>query len=158
MVNKSYEQVELNALSEAEQSLLYAASKVMDNAHNPYSKFHVGAALLTEEGKIIEGTNYENAAYGSTICAERAAILRANAEGHRDLKAIAIIGKGADFDSQEPTSPCGACRQVIFEASQVGDYDIDVLMSNTQKTKIYKAKISQLLPLAFGPKDLNLEI
>ncbi len=155
MMNKTYEEISFDQLSDVERSLINAATEVMQYSHNPYSKFHVGAALLTESGKIISGTNYENAAYGSTICAERAAILKANAEGHRDLKMIAIIGKGKDFDSPEPIAPCGACRQVIFEASQLGDYDIDVIMSNTKQTKIFKSKISRLLPLAFGPKDLS---
>jgi len=144
------------SLSPVYQKLVDSASYVMSRAYNPYSKFHVGAALLADDGEIITGTNFENAAYGSTICAERAAILRANSEGKRNFKAIAIIGKGRDFDSESPIAPCGACRQVISEVAQLTDNgDMEVIMSNTKKTQIIIARISDLLPLAFGPKDLQ---
>lgn len=145
-------------LSKEEQKLLEAAAKVMENSYNPYSHFHVGSALLAKDGSVITGTNFENAAYGSTICAERTAIFKANADGKRKFTTIAIIGRGHDFDVDEPVAPCGACRQVIFEASQISDENIKVIMSNTKKTKIYISTIQELLPLAFGPKDLGIEL
>lgn len=145
-------------LNESQRKLLEAAEAVMKNSYNPYSKFFVGAALEAEDGTIISGTNFENAAYGSTICAERAAILRANAMGYRKFKAIAIIGKGLSFDSKEVIAPCGACRQVIYEVSDLASQPIEVIMSNTSKDKIIIASINQLLPLAFGPKDLGVKI
>ena len=104
--------------------LLDAAEEAMEKAYNPYSHFYVGAALLTADGKIITGANYENASYGNTICAERAALLKANAEGYRRFKAIAIIAKGENFDVDKPTAPCGACRQSIFEAFLILDFII----------------------------------
>ena len=138
--------------------LLNAAKKTMETAYNPYSKFFVGAALLTKDGRIITGSNFENASYGHTICAERSALVRANAMGYREFKSIAIITRGEHADSNEPTAPCGACRQMLFEASQVSNVDLEVIMSNTKMNNIIITKISDLLPLAFGPKDLGINL
>ncbi|HMK29454.1 MAG TPA: cytidine deaminase [Terriglobales bacterium] len=98
--------------AEESRRLIAAARKALDNAYAPYSKFHVGAAILTEAGNMFTGGNVENASYGLTICAERAAIVAAVAgegPGMR-LRAVAVLN-GNDV----PCSPCGACRQVIFE-------------------------------------------
>lgn len=145
-------------LTEIQKRLLDEAEKVMVNSYNPYSNFFVGAALLTKDDKIVTGTNVENAAYGSTICAERAAILRANAMGYRMYKAIAIIAKGQDFDTKEVTAPCGSCRQMLYESSRVSELNLEVIMSTTKKDKIIISSIEELLPLAFGPKDLGINI
>jgi len=145
-------------LSETQRRLLEEAERVMENSYNPYSNFFVGAAILTEDGNIITGTNVENAAYGSTICAERAAILRANAMGYRKYRSIAIIAKGRDFDTEEVTAPCGSCRQVIYEFSQLSGHDTEIIMSTTKKDKIVVSSIRELLPLAFGPKDVGIDI
>jgi cytidine deaminase len=142
-------------LSDEQKELLNAAEAVMKNSYNPYSHFAVGAALLTPDGTIISGTNFENAAYGSSICAERAAILRANAMGYRNFKAIAVIAKG-EQPVETIVSPCGACRQVIYEVSDLSDQTIEVIMSNTRKDHITIANINQLLPLGFGPKSLGM--
>jgi len=126
-----------------------------------YSKFYVGAALLAkmDAGRgIITGSNVENASYGGTNCAERSAVFRANAEGYRVFESIAVIARGENFNCEEPTAPCGFCRQVLYEFSQVGEIDLEVLLSNTKKTKIWKTSISKLLPMAFGPKDLEIEV
>jgi cytidine deaminase len=109
-----------------------------------YSNFHVGAALLTEDGKIYKGGNIEVSSYSLTICAERTAIFKAISEGERKFKAIAIASDLEGF-----CSPCGACRQVISDLC--GDIDV-ILVSPDKKTK--KHKISELLPLAFSEKDL----
>lgn len=143
-------------LTEQDRLLLDAASDVMSLSYAPYSGFFVGAALQSCDGDIIVGTNFENAAYPSGICAERAAVARANSEGRRCFTSIAIIGRGKDFDSEEVIAPCGFCRQVLNEIAQISGNDLDVIMSNTQKTKIIKLPLSQLLPLAFGPKDVGL--
>ena len=82
----------------------------MANAYCRYSKFRVGAAVLTADGEIVAGCNVENASYGLTMCAERSAIFQAVAQGHRDLKAVVIV-----TPTRSPTPPCGACRQVINE-------------------------------------------
>ncbi|MFA6273639.1 MAG: cytidine deaminase [Candidatus Paceibacterota bacterium] len=145
-------------LPEDEQQLLKEAEKAMANAYNPYSKFSVGAALLSLDGKIITGSNYENAAYGPTICAERSALVKANSEGIRKFSKIAIIGKGKKGPTVGVTAPCGTCRQMLFEASQISKKDIWVIMANTNMTVIIKARISTLLPLAFGPDDLEIDV
>lgn len=109
------------------------------NALPTYSKFHVGAALLAEDGTIIKGCNVESSSYGLTICAERNAIFKAISDGHRKFLAIAIA---SDFEGF--TSPCGACRQIIFE--QCPDADV-ILINHKKELKIYKSK--ELLPAAF---------
>lgn len=145
-------------LSEKRQILLDAAAEVMKTAYNPYSRFYVGAALWTKSGKIIGGSNVENAAYGSTICAERAALLRANAQGERQFLAIAIIARGETFDTTEVTGPCGSCRQMLYEASQISKENLEVILSTTKKDKIVITNINELLPLAFGPNELGVDI
>lgn len=144
-------------LSEEKKELVNAAEKVMENAYSPYSGFSVGAAIRTKNGYIITGANVENAAYGSSICAERAALLRANAEGHQDdIREIAIIAYGKDFSTTEISAPCGCCRQMINEAAQISNCDIGIILCAAKKGKIGLTMISELLPFAFGPKDLNL--
>ena len=130
----------------------------MENSYNPYSKFFVGAALLTKEDEIITGTNVENAAYGDAICAERSAIVRANAMGHRIFKSIAIITKGEGFDTTEPSAPCGSCRQVLYEFSQIAEKDLEIILSSTKKDKIEVTSINELVPSGFGPKDLGIDV
>ena len=145
-------------LTEIQKELLDEAEKVMETAYNPYSNFYVGAAVLTRDNKIVTGTNVENKAYSEIICAERAAILRARSNGHKTYKSIAIIAKGKDFDTEKVTGPCGACRQVIYEFAQVSEHNLEIIMSTTRKDKIVIATIEELLPLAFGPKDLGINV
>lgn len=110
-----------------------------------YSKFHVGAALLTDDDKIFTGCNIESSSYSLTICAERTAIFKAISEGERNFKAIAVAA-----DSKGFISPCGACRQVISDLCG----NIDVVMVNS-KNELKVEKLSKLLPLAFGDDDLK---
>lgn len=145
-------------LTELQQEALHQAELVLKNAYNPYSHFYVGACLISAEGQLISGTNFENSAYGSTICAERSAVLRANAMGVRRFHGIAIIAKGEDFETTEVTGPCGSCRQVLYEISQISGCDLQVILSTTKKDKIIIATIKELLPLAFGPIDLGIDI
>lgn len=145
-------------LTDNQRKLLSEAEKVMENAYNPYSNFYVGAALLSNKGEIIVGTNLENAAYGSTICAERAAIASANSRGIRSFNKLAIIARGNGVDTTDITAPCGACRQVIFEFSQVSGIDTEIIMFTTKKDKITIATISEILALGFGPKDLGIDV
>jgi len=130
----------------------------MLNAYSPYSKFCVGAALRTLDGKIFTGANVENAAYGSTICAERMALGNANANGHRMFTMIAIIAKGENFDTTSITAPCGSCRQMLYEASQVSKRNLEIIMSTTKKDNIGISSIGELLPNAFGPDDLGIDV
>jgi len=126
------------------KELVKQADLVKNNAYVPYSHFRVGAALLTKSGKVFTGCNVENASYSPTICAESSAIVKAVSEGEQDYEAIAVISDSEDF-----TSPCGVCRQRIFE---FGD-DIVVIMAD--KNRNYKTyKISELLPEGFNKESL----
>lgn len=138
------------------------ALAVLENSYNPYSNFYVGACLVSRDQNndfaFTTGTNYENAAYGSTICAERSAILTANSQGIRNHELIAVIGKGKNFDVTEITGPCGSCRQVIYEAAEVAETDILVVMTTTKLDKIIIKSISELLPYAFDPFSLGIHL
>jgi cytidine deaminase len=125
------------------EELVKKAKEAMKNSYSPYSKFRVGAAVLAASGKIYTGVNIENAAYWPSLCAERTAIFKAVSEGERKFKAIAVVVEG-----NEPSAPCGGCRQVLHEFSMAGD-DIDVVMSCTGGKVVIK-KLSELLPLPFG--------
>lgn len=145
-------------LNQRRKDLLDAAAAAMHRAYSPYSGFCVGAALLCEDGQTVCAANLENVAYGSTICAERLALGRANAEGRRRLLAVAVIARGRDFETSQVTAPCGACRQMLFEAAQVAEVDLEVIMSTTRKDRIVLSRISELLPLGFGPRDLGIDL
>ena len=146
-------------LNEPQRELLDAAEKAMERAYNPYSGFYVGAALRTADGKIIPGANFENASYGLTVCAERAAIITANSmHGCRTFESIAIIARGKDFETDKVTPPCGSCRQMLYEMSQVGQRELEVIVSTTKKDKILVTTIKELLPLGFGPEDLGIAV
>ncbi len=128
------------------KDLAEKATLAKSKAVPPYSNFHVGAALLTEDGKIYLGGNIENSSYSLTICAERVAVFKAVSEGERNFKAIAIAGDDSDF-----CSPCGACRQVL---NDLCGGELDVVMVN-QKNELKIMKLSELLPLAFDIKHLK---
>jgi cytidine deaminase len=127
--------------SELAQKAIEAKSRSLPT----YSNFHVGAALLTEEGKVYLGGNIESSSYSLTICAERTTIFKAISEGERKFTAIAVAGDSPGF-----CYPCGACRQVISDLC--GDIDI-VLVNQQQEIKVFK--LSDLLPFAFGDEDLK---
>lgn len=125
-------------------SLERAARGAAKAAYAPYSKFRVGAAVLTSGGKIFAGCNVENAAYGLCTCAERAAVLAAVAAGERKLRAVAVY-----TPTPAPTSPCGSCRQVISE------FGPDALViSVCDSSRRLEMPLTELLPEAFGPKNL----
>jgi cytidine deaminase len=148
----------LTKLRDIDRELLMAARSAMEGAYNPYSNFFVGAAVLTADNVIISGANFENAAYSVTVCAERAALLRAAGMGHKVFKRIAVIGRGAKAPTKEVLSPCGVCRQMIMEVSQLSQKKIEVIMSSTDMRKIVSATIQELLPLGFGPDNLGLNV
>jgi cytidine deaminase len=145
-------------LNSEQQKLLLAAEDALKLSYCPYSHFSAAAALLCPDGTVLKAANVENASYNVTICAERSALVHANALGHRVFDAIAVIGKGKEFDSIEPVAPCGICRQMLFEAAQLGKGDMEVIMSNTRKDRIVVGSIKELLPLGFGPKDLKIDV
>jgi cytidine deaminase len=121
------------------RELAEAAQKAKLNAYAPFSKFGVGAALLTADGQIFTGCNIENNSYGLTICAERVAIFKAISHGASEFKAIAIVSDDPGF-----TPPCGACRQVFSDLTG----NIDFVMMNAKK-RFKIIKLSLLLPFAF---------
>ena len=145
----------LNDLATDRRRLLAAAEAQLKHAYCPYSEFSVAAALLGTDGVIYLGANVENAAYGSTLCAERSALMSANAQGCRTFEAIAIIGRPLNGVSPEPTAPCGACRQMLFEFSELGSVPLEVIMANSDKSQIVSANMDSLLPLGFGPRNLG---
>ena len=149
--------VELGTLDGDHQALLRAAQSAMSRAYNPYSDFFVGAAVGTASGKTYHGAAVENASFGLTICAEPAAITRAYADGDVDIRSIAVVGGPAPGSSGEIVTPCGRCRQMIYEAAQVSAMDIEVLCANADLSRVMKIGISDLLPFAFGPRDLSLQ-
>ena len=127
------------------KSLAEAAVNAKQNALPTYSNFFVGAAVFTSNNKVFTGCNIESSSYSLTICAERNAIFKAISEGEREFKAIAVAGDTEDF-----ISPCGACRQVINDLCG----EIDIILVNSSGSYIVK-KTSELLPFAFGDKDLE---
>jgi cytidine deaminase len=128
-------------------SLLAAADAARACAHAPYSKFHVGAALLCEDGAVIPGCNVENASFGATICAERTAIASAVAQGRTRFIAIAVAGP-----ERIALGPCGICRQVLSEFSPDGSLRV---ITRDAAGAMQATTIGALLPAAFGPGDLQ---
>lgn len=127
-------------------TLLQEAIEAREKAYAPYSRFKVGAAVLTEDGELFHGGNIENAAYPLCNCAERTALFAACAAGYRQFKKLAVVA-----DTSEPVTPCGACRQVIMELCPP---NMPVIMGNLLgKIRIMTA--SELLPGAFSQEDLN---
>jgi cytidine deaminase len=124
--------------------LVAAARRARDNAVASFSHFKVGAALEAADGTVITGCNVENATYGLTICAERVAMFKALSDGHRAFTRVAIVA-----DTDAPTPPCGACRQILWEFG--GDLDV-VLANLTQETGRHRLK--DLLPLPFDARLL----
>ena len=122
--------------------LLKAAAKVSHQAHAPYSKFQVGAALLTDKGEIITGCNVENASYGLTICAERNAIFHAVATNRRTFKAVAVVASG-----KQMPFPCGACRQVLAEFC--GPETTVLIAPRSKLTDYDQSTMGELLPKTF---------
>jgi cytidine deaminase len=127
------------------RELAEAAQKAKLNAYAPFSKFGVGAALLTADGQVFTGCNIENSSYGLTICAERVAIFKAISQGASKFKAIAIVSDDPGF-----TPPCGACRQVLSDLTG----NIDFVMMNAKK-RFKIIKLNLLLPFAFTKINLK---
>lgn len=145
---------------EIARTLIAAAREAACHAHAPYSNFAVGAALLLTDGGIVTGTNFENASYGLSLCAETVATARANAEGKlRQIVAVGIIGgmmRGGIAHGSDPIRPCGRCRQVLNEAAQMGGRDLAVYCAGAEGDAYETHRLSDLLPHAFGPADLGI--
>lgn len=138
--------------------LLSRAVSAARNAYAPYSGFAVGAALETADGTIHVGANMENASYGLTTCAEVGALQAATTAGKlADVVRIAVVGGSTrgEAPSDEITTPCGRCRQLIVESARLSGTDIEVWCSNLALGSVRCFRISELLPHAFGPSSLR---
>jgi cytidine deaminase len=146
---------------ETRDKLIAAAREAAAAAYAPYSGFHVGAALLLDDGSIITGANVENASYGLTLCAETVALACAAVQGKlRHVRDIAVIGGAPGPDGNisgaKPVTPCGRCRQMIHEAASLAGHDIAVHCAAADGSEVVSHKLSELLPNAFGPADLGV--
>jgi cytidine deaminase len=130
---------------EMRDNLIQTALEARQWAYAPYSNYLVGAALLTASGKVYDGVNIENAAYPTTMCAERVAVFKAISEGERSLTAIAVATANGG-------SPCGSCRQVLAEFG----LETIVLLVDAQGRLLQESSVGDLLPGAFRPEHLNL--
>jgi len=134
-----------NQLSEAQKKqLVQEANKARRFAYTPYSRYPVGAALLTRNGKSVCGVNIDTASYPATICAERVAVFKAVSEGHRSFLAIAVV-------TRDGGAPCGGCRQVLAEFGM----DTAIIIANESGEILDEMKVSDLLPRAFGSGSLQ---
>ena len=150
----------MSALTAEQRDALHAAARAASaRAYAPYSRFHVGAALLFEDGAIVTGANAENASYGLSLCAETAAVASAMNAGRRGcLIAVAVIGgppsaSGEASPGETPVTPCGRCRQVLNELAQLGGTDPRIDCLGARET--LETRLSELLPHAFGPANLT---
>jgi cytidine deaminase len=136
--------------------LVKAAIAAAANAYAPYSNFHVGAALLLDNGDIVTGSNFENASYGMTLCAETVAIAKANSDGQlAQIVAIAVAGglEGKVGSGKDAITPCGRCRQIIKEVADLTERDIPVYCAKADGYDTHL--LSDLLPHGFGPANLK---
>lgn len=138
------EKVQLD--EQLKQKLVEAGVNARKRAYAPYSKFHVGAAVLTADGKIYEGANVENASYGATVCAERVAVFNAVSAGERKLVAISVVG-------DEGGAPCGMCRQVLSEWGM----NMLVIEVNKDGKVVREVTLAEILPDAFTPANLGID-
>ena len=134
-----------------DRELIRAAFAVRERAYTPYSHFKVGAALLTRSGRVFTGCNIENASFSPTICAGRAALAAAVSAGEREFDAIAIVGSMEGKVNTLPTSPCGVCRQALFE---FGGNGLRVILAKSEED-YQELTLGRLLPLGFGPANVE---
>ncbi|MCK9176113.1 MAG: cytidine deaminase [Clostridiales bacterium] len=141
--------------NEIKADLVKKAFDARNGSYSPYSRFQVGAALLTSGGEIFLGANIENASYGATICAERTAAVKAASSGKREFIAIAVVGsqEGSTNDEMAYAYPCGICRQFLREFLPPSG-DIVILVAKTPD-QFLETTLNALLPHSFGPSDLD---
>jgi cytidine deaminase len=145
----------LEELPETVQHLFTLACEARTDAYAPYSKFHVGAAILLENGEIVKGSNQENASYPSGLCAERVAIYHAGAMFPKvNIKTIVITVASQNYTVDRPAAPCGACRQAIAEYEQKQEGNIEIYFRGETGEIIKTDAISDLLPLGFDSSFL----
>ena len=128
----------------SDQDLIAAAIEGSKNAYNPYSNYRVGAALLSADGEVYAGCNIESVSFTPTVCAERTALFKAVSEGHRKFEAVAVV-------TRDGGSPCGVCRQMMFEFSP----GMKVLLADLDGNLHLTTTLAELLPHGFGPANLD---
>lgn len=139
------------------RQLISAARGAMANAHAPYSRFAVGAAVLLTDGSVVAGCNFENASYGLSLCAETVALAAVNAQGRlTDVEAIAVVGGAIGGTQEALVTPCGRCRQIMNEAEQMAGRSLAIYCSTPNGDRILDLRVADLLPHAFGPADLGI--
>jgi len=149
---------DIESLPVEEQHLVRLAREMTHSAYAPYSEFHVGAAVLLDNGEIIKGSNQENGAYPSGLCAERVAVFAASALFPGiPMKTIAISARTNRLDMDTPVSPCGACRQVMLEYELLQKKSIKLLLSKENGIILIIDKVEDLLPLSFSGNKLKKE-
>ena len=148
----------LEELSKDDRDLLVEAKASMNKAYAPYSHFHVGAAIMLENGIILRGNNQENASYPIGLCAERVAIFAAGANyPNVKIKAMAITANSDHFHVNKPITPCGACRQAIAEYEHRYQQDIRLIMTGEAGKVLIAENVSNLLPYQFTADDLQVK-
>ena len=139
------------SLQTVDKSVVNKAFEAMEKAYAPYSKFKVGAALLLEDGQIIQGNNQENIAYPSGLCAERVALFHAGAQFPGiSVDLICIVAKGDLMPISQLLSPCGACRQVMLESENRQNKPIRIILVNQDNRTMCIDSVQNLLPFGFG--------
>lgn len=155
-ISKSIKVFEENELSAEDKAIIEAAKKATDTSYAPYSQFRVGAAVRLKNGTIISGSNQENAAYPSGLCAERTTLFYANASNpDQPVMSLAIAARNANGFLAKPAAPCGACRQVILETETRFNQPIRILLYGKEETYVIDG-ISTLLPLCFDASDMEV--
>jgi cytidine deaminase len=145
----------LDELDAESKYLVHKAKDVLNRAYAPYSKFQVAAAVLLDDGEIVLGTNQENAAYPSGLCAERLAVFAANSQHPtKKIKKVVIVARKKNHKELSPAASCGACRQVLLEAEMRQEGDFKVVMLIGENNWLVAPSASSLLPFSFTNKNL----
>ncbi len=152
-----YDSCMMDELTDEERLLVERAREATRNSFAPYSNFHVGAALMLKNGKVIIGANQENSAFPSGLCAERTAVFAAQANyPDQPIMMLAIAAADCNGLRSRPVSPCGSCRQVILQIESRYNQPVEILLSGTDKILRFKS-IKDLLPFSFVDDDLQPE-
>jgi len=155
-IELTFVKANFNELDISEQELIEKAKNAYSNAYEPYSGYSVGASVLLENGEVISGSNQENAAYPSGLCAERVALFYAGAKYPEvAIKTIAISAKSKTFEIDDVVSPCGACRQVMAEYQQKQGEDIRLLLHSPNDEVLIANSLTDLLPFMFNSEKLR---
>ena len=150
-----YDFCSIDELDDDERKAVESACEATNGSYAPYSHFHVGAAVLLENGKIIKGANQENAAFPSGLCAERTAVFAAQANySDQPIKILAIAASDGNGLREKPVTPCGSCRQVVLEVEDRYKQPVEILLYG--RSGIYRFRsIKDLLPLSFVDSDMH---